>query len=55
MPEGSPDFTEVIIELSETDGRTTMTMVHVGVPEGTAGRGGWNQAFDKLVAFLAKG
>lgn len=48
MPEGHPDITEVIVELSETNGKTQMTMVHVGVPEGTAGEGGWNQAFDKL-------
>lgn len=54
MPEGAPDITEVIVELSETDGKTTMTMVHVGVPEGTAGEGGWNQAFDKLGAFIAE-
>ena len=49
MPEGSPDITEVIVELSEADGQTQMTMVHVGVPAGTAGEGGWNQALDKLV------
>lgn len=55
MPEGSPDVTEVIVELSEEGGKTQMTMVHVGVPEGTAGEGGWNQALDKLVAFVASG
>ncbi|PJI92216.1 uncharacterized protein YndB with AHSA1/START domain [Yoonia maricola] len=48
MPEGSPDITEVIVELSEENGKTQMTMVHVGVPAGTAGEGGWNQALDKL-------
>ncbi|WP_341367341.1 SRPBCC domain-containing protein [Yoonia sp. BS5-3] len=53
MPEGAPDITEVIIELSEANGKTQMTMVHVGVPEGSAGEGGWNQAFDKLAAFIA--
>ena len=52
MPEGAPDITEVIVELTEEDGRTMMTMVHVGVPEGTAGEGGWNQAFDKLATLL---
>lgn len=51
MPEGSPDITEVIVELHEEDGKTHMTMVHVGVPAGTAGEGGWNQALDKLVEF----
>jgi uncharacterized protein YndB with AHSA1/START domain len=48
MPEGHPDITEVSVDLAEVDGKTRMTMVHVGVPEGTAGEGGWNQAFDKL-------
>ncbi len=52
MPEGAPDVTEVIVDLDEVDGRTVMTMVHVGVPEGSAGEGGWNQAFDKLSALL---
>ncbi|WP_421789378.1 SRPBCC family protein [Hyphobacterium sp.] len=49
MPEGTPDFTEVRVELSEADGRTLMKMTHIGVPEGSAGEGGWNQAIDKLV------
>lgn len=53
MPEGTPDITEVIVELSEEGGKTRMTMVHVGVPEGSAGEGGWNQAFDKLTERLA--
>jgi uncharacterized protein YndB with AHSA1/START domain len=52
MPAGHPDITEVIVELSEANGKTTMTMVHVGVPEGTAGEGGWNQAFDKLTKLI---
>ncbi|MEM8650499.1 MAG: SRPBCC domain-containing protein [Pseudomonadota bacterium] len=52
MPEGHPDVTEVIVELEELDDRTIMTMVHVGVPEGSAGGGGWNQAFDKLAEFI---
>ncbi|MEL7181703.1 MAG: SRPBCC domain-containing protein, partial [Pseudomonadota bacterium] len=38
--------------LSEDDGKTQMTMVHIGVPAGTAGEGGWNQALDKLVALV---
>ncbi len=52
MPEGHPDITEVIIDLHEADGKTFMTMVHAGVPEGSAGEGGWNQAFDKLETFV---
>lgn len=55
MPEGSPDITQVIVELSESGGQTHMTMVHVGVPAGTAGEGGWNQAIDKLVALVTAG
>lgn len=54
MPPGHPDITEVIVELAETDGKTEMTMVHVGVPAGTAGEGGWMQAIDKLAALLAE-
>jgi len=54
MPEGSPDVTEVIVELHEEDGKTTMRMVHVGVPDGSPGGGGWAQAFDKLAARLAE-
>ncbi|MEM9421214.1 MAG: SRPBCC domain-containing protein [Pseudomonadota bacterium] len=53
MPEDHPDITEVIIELREEDGKTHMKMVHVGVVEGTAGAGGWSQAFEKMSAYLA--
>ncbi|MEX0344430.1 MAG: SRPBCC domain-containing protein [Rhizobiaceae bacterium] len=53
MPEGTPDFTEVNVELSEADGQTVMVMTHKGVPAGTAGEGGWNQAIDKLGELLA--
>ena len=52
MPEGTPEMTEVIVELSEDGGKTTMVMTHVGVPAGTPGEGGWNMAFDKLVGVL---
>lgn len=54
MPDDFPDITEIIVELSESDGKTQMTMVHVGVNEGTAGAGGWSQAFDKLVEYLSE-
>ncbi|MEL6678377.1 MAG: SRPBCC domain-containing protein [Pseudomonadota bacterium] len=52
MPDGFPDVTEVIVDLTEVDGKTRMVMVHVGVGEGTAGAGGWTQAFDKLAALV---
>lgn len=55
MPEGHPDITEVIVELSERDGVTRMTMVHRGVPAGSAGEGGWGQAFDKLEQIVGAG
>lgn len=48
MPEGTPQITEVIVELTDLGDRTNMVMVHRGVPAGSAGEGGWNQAFDKL-------
>ncbi len=52
MPEGHPDITEVAVEFDESGGTTVMTMIHVGVPEGSAGAGGWGQAFDKLAEIL---
>lgn len=52
MPDGFPEITEVIVDLSEVDGKTRMVMVHVGVVEGTAGAGGWNQAFDKMSTLI---
>tara|TARA_R110000751_G_scaffold272764_1_gene373050 strand:- start:72985 stop:73470 length:486 start_codon:yes stop_codon:yes gene_type:complete len=54
MPAGHPDVTEVIVDLHETNGKTIMTMVHVGVPEGSAGGGGWKQAFEKLAELVSK-
>lgn len=53
MPEDFPDITEITVELAEVNGKTQMTMVHVGVEAGTAGAGGWNQAFDKLDGCLS--
>ena len=47
-----PDITEVIVDLSEANGKTTMKMVHVGIREGSAGAGGWKQSFDRLGAAL---
>lgn len=55
MPAGAPDVTEVIVELSERGGKTAMTLVHVGVPAGSPGAGGWAQACDKLGVALAEG
>ena len=52
MPGDTPDITEVIVELQSDGEKTRMTMIHVGVPAGTAGEGGWQQAFDKLADVL---
>ena len=54
MPEGTPDVTEVVVELSTEDGKTRMTVVHVGVPEGNAAGAGWGQAFDKLEELVSR-
>lgn len=52
MPEGHPDVTEVTVVLAQSGHATRMTMTHSGVPAGSAGEGGWAQAFDKLAALL---
>lgn len=55
MPAGHPETTEVIVELSEVGGKTHMKLIHVGVPAGSGGAGGWAQAVDKLAALLEQG
>jgi len=55
MPPGHPEVTEIIVELSESDGKTTMKMIHIGVPAGSPGAGGWAQAFDKMAALATGG
>ncbi|MCI5043224.1 MAG: SRPBCC domain-containing protein [Aquisalinus sp.] len=52
MPEGHPEVTEVIVELSERDGKTTMKMTHVGVPHDSQGAGGWKQAIEKMAGLI---
>lgn len=52
MPEGTPDITEIIVDLSEDGDKTRMVMVHKGVPAGTAGEGGWMQAIEKMAGML---
>ncbi len=48
MPDGHPEVTEVIVELTAVDGTTKMVVTHVGVPAGSPGAAGWSMAFDKL-------
>ena len=52
MPEGTPDITEIIVDLEDSGGKTSMVMVHRGVPAGTAGEGGWKQAIEKMAGLL---
>lgn len=52
MPEGHPEVTKVVVELKETDGKTKMTMTHIGVPADSGGAGGWAQAMDKFAERL---
>lgn len=53
MPEGTPEMTEVVVELSEDGDGTKMTVTHIGVPAGSPGEGGWSQAIEKLAAKFA--
>jgi uncharacterized protein YndB with AHSA1/START domain len=52
MPADHPEVTEIIVELSEREGGTHMKLVHIGVPSGSAGEGGWKQAIDKMGVLL---
>lgn len=52
MPAGTPDTTEVVVELRDLGARTHMTMTHRGVPADSPGAAGWNMAFDKLALHL---
>lgn len=56
MPEGSPMSMDVTVTFSHEDGKTTVTVSHMGFGEGGDRAGmGWEQAFDKLSAVLAEG
>lgn len=52
MPEGTPETTEVTVLLEDVNGRTKMTLTHAGVPADSPGAIGWNQAFDKMAAYI---
>jgi len=55
MPEGSPVTMDVTVTFAHEDGKTTVTVSHVGHGEGADQAGvGWEQAFDKLTAVLAE-
>ncbi len=54
MPEGSPESMDVTVTFAHEDGKTTVTVSHVGHGEGADYAAmGWEQAFDKLTAVLA--
>lgn len=55
MPEGSPNSMDVTVTFAHKDGKTTITVSHVGFGEGGDHAGmGWEQAFDKLAAILGE-
>jgi uncharacterized protein YndB with AHSA1/START domain len=56
MGEGMPEFMDVTVTFVHADGKTTVTVSHVGYGASAEHAGmGWEQAFDKLTAVLAKG
>jgi uncharacterized protein YndB with AHSA1/START domain len=55
MPDGHPDTTHIIVELSTDDeGHTAMVMTHQGIPAGSPGAMGWTMALDKLAASVSR-
>ena len=52
MPEGYPTTTEVTVLLEDLEGGTKMVLTHAGVPADSGAGDGWEQAFDKLAAYL---
>jgi uncharacterized protein YndB with AHSA1/START domain len=54
MPEGLPMSMDVTVTFAREDGKTRVTVSHVGFGEGgDQAWSGWEQAFDKLSAVLA--
>jgi uncharacterized protein YndB with AHSA1/START domain len=55
MPEDAPMSMEVTVSFTHEDGKTTVTVSHIGFGEGGERAGmGWEQAFDKLAEVLAE-
>lgn len=52
LPAGHPETTEIIVELDEHDGTTTMVMTHRGVAADSGGAMGWRMALDKLATYV---
>lgn len=56
MGEGMPEVMDVTVTFVHVDGKTTVTVSHVGYGASAERAGmGWEQAFDKLMAVLAGG
>jgi len=53
MPDGHPEVTEVVVELTPDGDGTKMVLTHRGVPADSPGATGWNIALDKLITHLA--
>ncbi|MEK6256828.1 MAG: SRPBCC domain-containing protein, partial [Chloroflexota bacterium] len=49
MGEGMPEFMEVTVTFAHADGKTTVTVSHLG---NEYAKMGWEQAFEKLAAVL---
>lgn len=54
MPAGAHMETSIVVELEDLDGRTKMTMTHIGVPADSPGGQGWTMAIAKLEARVAE-
>ncbi len=52
MPDGHPEKTEVTVLFEAIAGRTKMVMTHAGIPAGSPGAAGWNQAFAKMAVHI---
>jgi uncharacterized protein YndB with AHSA1/START domain len=50
-----PPVTVVRLELQEQDGFAHLRLTHQGIPSGSPGAAGWNQALDQLEALLRAG
>ena len=55
MPEGAPVTMDVTVTFEHADGKTTVSVSNVGHGDADHAGMGWEQAFDKLTAVLAKG
>ncbi|MCB0028521.1 MAG: SRPBCC domain-containing protein, partial [Anaerolineales bacterium] len=48
----TPETTEITVLLAALGEKTKMTMTHAGVPAGSPGAMGWQQAFAKLADYV---